>query len=158
MRVVSSDVLTVFPTNPYWQPGRADGARAAALAVELAPVSPRMVPVPTEPRWHARVVFVDCGSNLEAVCCRRCRASLELTWWAEAVDAGAVDGFEDLEVPMPCCEATLSLNDLDYRWPCGFARFDVAIWNPERDWLEERDLAAIGAVLGHSVRQVRAHY
>jgi hypothetical protein len=80
VRVVCSDVLTVFPTDPYWQPGRADGARAAALAVELAPVNPRLVPVPTEPRWHAGAVFVDCGSNLEAVGCRRCGNSLELTW------------------------------------------------------------------------------
>jgi hypothetical protein len=59
---------------------------------------------------------------------------------------------------MPCCGTTLSLNDLDHRWPCGFARFDVAIWNPERDRFEERELAAIGAVPGHPVRQVRARY
>jgi hypothetical protein len=155
---VSSDVLTVFPTDPYWQPSRADGTRAAALAAELAPVGRRTAPVRTEPRWHEGVVFVDCGSNLESVGCRLCGTSLELTWWSEAVDARAVGGFEDLEVLTPCCAAAHSLNDLDYHWPCGFARFDVPIWNPERDWLDERDLSAIGKVLGHPVRQVKAHY
>jgi hypothetical protein len=61
-------------------------------------------------------------------------------------------------VALPCCEVTLSLNDLDYRWPCGFTRFDIAIWYPERRWFDEQDLGAIGRVLGHQVRQVRAHY
>jgi hypothetical protein len=46
---------------------------------------------------------------------------------------------------------------LDYHWPCGFARFEIAIWNPERTWFDDEDLAAIAKALGHPVKQIRAH-
>ncbi|GAA3805678.1 hypothetical protein GCM10022206_50400 [Streptomyces chiangmaiensis] len=39
----------------------------------------------------------------------------------------------------------------------GFARFEIAIWNPERAWFSDKELTAIGDVLGHPVQQVRAH-
>ncbi|MEV5348023.1 hypothetical protein ACIG54_35730 [Streptomyces achromogenes] len=34
----------------------------------------------------------------------------------------------------PFCVATTSLDALDYDWPCDFARFESAIWNPGRYW------------------------
>ncbi|WP_030677653.1 hypothetical protein [Streptomyces cellulosae] len=51
----------------------------------------------------------------------------------------------------------VSLDALDYDWPCGFARFEIAIWNPERAWFSDEELTAIGHALGHPVQQVRAH-
>jgi hypothetical protein len=39
----------------------------------------------------------------------------------------------------------------------GVARFEIAIWNPERAWFNDEELTPIGEALGHPVRQVRAH-
>ena len=57
----------------------------------------------------------------------------------------------------PCCGIATSLGALDYDWPCGFARFEIAIWNPERAWFSDEEPAAIGDALGHPVQQIRAH-
>ncbi|MFF3420587.1 hypothetical protein ACFYW9_38905 [Streptomyces sp. NPDC002698] len=46
---------------------------------------------------------------------------------------------------------------LDYDWPCGFARFEIAVRNPERLWFSEDELTALGDRLGHPVKQIRAH-
>jgi hypothetical protein len=46
---------------------------------------------------------------------------------------------------------------LDYDWPCGFARFEVAAWNPSRDWFTDDELALFADALGHDVRQIMAH-
>ncbi|OLZ69501.1 hypothetical protein AV521_18505 [Streptomyces sp. IMTB 2501] len=48
------------------------------------------------------------------------------------------------------------MNDLAYDWPCGFARFEISIWNPGRSWLSDSELAAVGEALGYPVRQILA--
>ncbi|MFF2511501.1 hypothetical protein [Streptomyces sp. NPDC058086] len=42
-------------------------------------------------------------------------------------------------------------------WPCGFARFEIAVWNPARLWFSDEELTVLGDALGHPVRQIRAH-
>ncbi|MFD6296070.1 hypothetical protein ACFWFU_14810 [Streptomyces sp. NPDC060235] len=47
---------------------------------------------------------------------------------------------------------------LDYDWPCGgFARFEIAIRNPERLWFSEDELTAPADRPGHPLKQIRAH-
>jgi hypothetical protein len=67
------------------------------------------------------------------------------------------EGFDNLIATVPCCGGQSSLNDLEYEWPCGFARFELALWNPGRGWLTEQELSAIAQALGHPVRQILAH-
>ncbi|WP_158079535.1 hypothetical protein [Actinomadura sp. CNU-125] len=50
-----------------------------------------------------------------------------------------------------------SLDALEFDWSCGFARFEIAVWNPERIWFGEEEMAALAKALGRSVRQIRAH-
>lgn len=65
--------------------------------------------------------------------------------------------FEDLMVDAPCCGGRTSLNNLHYEWPCGFARFELALWNPGRGWLTDEELSALARALGRPVRQIFAH-
>src|SRR5262245_9441285 len=86
------------------------------------------------------VRFVDQGSNFESVACPKCGTKLDIDWWNMAMTrACGVDAdvevwdnglfsedepmFTNLTVTVPCCGSTLSLNDLHYDWPAGFARF-----------------------------------
>lgn len=73
------------------------------------------------------------------------------------LEAHCADGFATLAVTVPCCGAATPLDVLDCHWPCGFARFEIAIWNPERTWFDGDDLTAIADALGHPVKQIRAH-
>jgi hypothetical protein len=58
---------------------------------------------------------------------------------------------------VPCCDALVSLNDLTYDWPVGFARFELEAWNPQRGWLTDEELLQLSTVLDCQVRQIMAH-
>jgi hypothetical protein len=66
--------------------------------------------------------------------------------------------FATLEVATPCCGEAMSLNDLRYDWPAGFAHASLTVAEPQREWLDETELAQVAADLGHPVRQVMVHY
>lgn len=105
---------------------------------------------------HKMPRFIDCGSNLESVCCPVCGSPLEFDWWGERMESAARDDFASLEVQMPCCGKISSLNDLRYHFPCGFACTELALWNPAREPSTE-DIAGIEERLGTPVRVIRAH-
>jgi hypothetical protein len=83
--------------------------------------------------------------------------SIDTEWCADLLEAHSADGFATLAATVPCCGAATSLDVLDYHWPCGFARFEIAIWNPERTWFGDADMAVIASALGHPLKQIRAH-
>ena len=154
---VSEDVLSIIPTDPAWQPDRSAGERAAALAADLAPGLPGGVDVAIDTTWHEALTVVDCGANLERIGCPHCGTEIDTEWWNDLIEAHSEIAFATLAVKVPCCDAATSVDALDYDWPCGFARFEIAVWNPARDWFSDEDLATIADALGHPVRQIRAH-
>ena len=100
--------------------------------------------------------FIDCGSNLESICCPVCNRQLEFDWWGEQMDIAARDNFACLEVLLPCCGKGCSLNDLQYYFPCGFASAELEFWNPVGEPSAE-DIAWLEELLGTQVRVIRAH-
>ncbi|MFG2364252.1 hypothetical protein ACGFY3_21775 [Streptomyces mirabilis] len=154
---MSDDVLSVIPTDPYWQPERAAADRTAALVADLAPGLPEGVDVEIDVDWYDTPAVVDCGQNLMRIRCPRCAASIDTQWWGDLLETHCEDGFGTLAIEVPCCGAATSLDALDYDWPCGFARFEIAVWNPERLWFSDEELTVLGDALGHPVRQIRAH-
>ncbi len=153
---MSDDVPSVIPTDPNWQPEPAAGARAAALMETLVPGAPGAVEVDIDVTWQDMLAFVDCGQNLERIGCPHCGNEIDIEWWGGLMDAHE-EGFATLAVTVPCCGTATTLDVLEYDWPCGFARFEIAVWNPERIWFTDEELTALAEALGHSVRQVRAH-
>jgi hypothetical protein len=154
---MSDDVLSVIPTDPHWQPDRPAADRAAALVTEMAPGLPDGADVEIDVIWHDVVTVVDAGENLEKIVCSLCGGSIDLGWWADLLEVHCESGFATLSVEVPCCRGETSLEALEYEWPCGFARFEIAIWNPERSWFDAEELALLADALGHPLRQVRAH-
>ncbi|WP_037912578.1 hypothetical protein [Actinacidiphila yeochonensis] len=154
---MSEDVLSVIPTDPLWQPERSAGERLAAVLAELAFGLPSEADVEIDITWHDVVTAVDCGANLERIGCPLCGDSIDAGWWEDLLESHADDGFATLAVDAPCCGGATSLDALLYDWPCGFARFEAAVWNPERTWFGDEELALLGSLLGHPVKQVRAH-
>ena len=95
---------------------------------------------------------------MEDAFCPRCGGAIGMDWFWELLHAEVAVG--DLGVTVPCCGAALSLSALRFEAPIGFARFEVSVRNWSRGaWeLSGEELAAAGAVLGHPVTQVHAHY
>ncbi len=151
--MVSDDVLIVIPTDPHWTPP--EGAPERALAVLRSVVGEADE---YAAQRHTTIMFVDCGQNLQRIRCPNCRAEVLLEWWQDLMERIWQVGFTDLEVRMACCRATVSLNDLDFDWPAGFALVEVWARNPQLvQSLDVQALARLGEALGHPVRQIRAH-
>jgi hypothetical protein len=105
---MSDDVLSVIPTDPYWQPDPAAGARAAAIVESLAPGAPMAVEVDIDVTWHDAPALVGCGQNLERIRCPLCGAEIDTGWWGDLMDVHDEDGFTTLAVEVPCCAAATS--------------------------------------------------
>jgi DNA-directed RNA polymerase subunit N (RpoN/RPB10) len=119
-------VPRVIPTDPFWFPP--PGAEAPL-------------------HRYASIAFMGPAEPFTAIGCPACGAPLDEAWWRERMDAGydrARDAYEVLTVTTPCCERLVSLNDLAYDPPAGFARVELAA----------DDLARAAAALGHPVRAV----
>lgn len=107
---------------------------------------------------NEHVEFVPAMGNFESVLCPECGSLLDNNWWAQAMDATyGDDGFANLDVKLPCCGAIASLNDLDYRWPQGFARFVLTAFEPNAADLEDCQMAEIEEILRCKLRKVWAH-
>ncbi|AKN72588.1 hypothetical protein QR97_24990 [Streptomyces sp. PBH53] len=160
---MSENVLSVIPTDPYWQPAPDAADRAAALVLELVSGSadddhadPDAVELDID--WHESLTPVDCGQYLTSIRCPHCNGPIDPEWYRNLLDAcdERGDGLPTLDVTTPCCTTPTSLDRLDYDGPCGFARFEIATWNPQCSSLTSGELAAVGRALGHPVRQILA--
>ncbi|MBL7259269.1 hypothetical protein [Paractinoplanes lichenicola] len=162
---MSVSFIRLIPTDPEWQP-TADAAAGAVRYVAGLFAGPGDRVEAVEPVFYDRVALIDGGEYMAEVFCRRCGAALGLDWFWELLLArhpGLADGdprIGNLEVTVPCCGAALSLPELRYEDPIGFARFEVSA----RDWtraeweLSDEELAEVGRLLGHPVTQVQTRY
>ncbi|WP_262286770.1 hypothetical protein [Micromonospora sp. MA102] len=157
--------LRVIPTDPEWQPTSEAAARAAKYIADLFAGPGNHVEV-VEPVFHERITLIDGGEYMEEVFCPRCDAAIGLDWFWDlliARNGGRRVGeptIDDLGVTVPCCGAALTLLQLRFEAPVGFARFEVSAMNwTRRVWdLSDGELAAAGDILGHPLTQVHAHY
>lgn len=100
--------------------------------------------------------FIDCGSNLERIECPLCGSKLDFDWWGKAMDRAWENHFLSLETELPCCGKTISLNDLNYDFPCAFASCAIIIMNPTV--IVEKDVFRhVEDMLGTEITVVKAH-
>ena len=149
---MSENILRLIPTNPLYVPSADAQNQACALLASLLPEGDVHLTV-TE-----KISFIDQGSNFERVLCPGCGAMVPMEWWSQEMDrAYDASQFQDLSVMLPCCQTPSSLNDLDYDWPAGFARFRLEARSPSGDLTPEQ-LSLFASLLGCSVRKIWAHY
>jgi hypothetical protein len=148
---MSDNYLRFIPTDPEYVPEARDAARnlLAALLPDAQKVKASL---------HDEVQFVDCGTNFEKILCPRCRARIDMDWWSDSMRNALHVKFRQLEVTLPCCHEPASLNDLDYRWPMGMARFVLEAMNPNVRELSPEGLEQLEQLLGCRLRAIWAHY
>lgn len=110
---------------------------------------------PIEIKCSRTPVFVDCGSNLERIVCPKCGTELSFNWWSKAMGRLNESEFILLETKLPCCGKIISLNDLKYYFPCGFACCEIDILNPICDF-GDYIIDSIQKILGINVRIIKA--
>jgi hypothetical protein len=151
---MSSSLLRIIPRDPAYVPSASARKQACAILKRLVPEAEDVQAI-----VHEGIEFVDQGENFEEVRCPSCKKRLDTDWWREAMVAAGDSDFTDLTVRVPCCRSQVSLNDLDYRWPAGFARFVLEASEPAlAGVLDDRAVAQIEAVLGQPVRQILTRY
>jgi hypothetical protein len=147
---VSDSYLHIIPVDPNYVP---DAEHAGAATRDFAKLIGGAADISTETTDDVR--FVDSGVNWEGVFCPRCRADLD-DWWSGAMHEAAALDFRTLTARLPCCGASVSLNDLDYPWPVGFARWSLTARDPARHDVKDTDLESLSEALGCEVCIVRA--
>lgn len=150
---MSVTLLRLIPTDPGYVPNTPQQQAGQALLTTVVGGLAQVSSVVKE-----EVGFVDCGENFERVSCPRCSASLVEPWWGEAMDKAYLSRFRDLAVILPCCGAVCSLNDLNYDWPAGFARYVLEVKSPEVAELDGQQLRALEEALGCRLRIIWARY
>lgn len=149
---MSDDVLKLIPMCPNYVLSKDILGQAVKLAREFFPQAEDVSARVTE-----KTSFIDQGQNWERVRCPRCGTVIADSWWKKAMDAAHESGFVDLDARVPCCGTTISLNDLCYEWPAGFARTVIEIRNPGKE-LAVQERKELEKVFGYKLREIWAHY
>jgi hypothetical protein len=150
---MSDNFLRLIAADPAFVPEAAAAEKARAYLTRLVPDADCVSATITE-----RIQFVDQGANFERVSCPECGSALPEDWWSDAVEHASETAFASLDVSVPCCGRTVSLNELDYEWPAGFARFVLEAMNPNVRDLDEEEVASLALILGTTLRRIWAHY
>lgn len=150
---MSDNWITLIPKDPQHVPDSVRRVRARNRFAEIAPDSDQI-----EIKVSDQIAFFDCGSNFERVCCSSCGAEVLSEWWQERMDRDYSDGgFQLIQFAMPCCHAKLTLDDLSYEWPQGFARFALDAMNPSIGKLNEEYKIEFEEILATRLRVIYQH-
>lgn len=146
---MSDNWITLIPEDSRAVPDAAKQRRARDRFVEIAPKADEI-----EISALDKVEFFDCGENFERICCPSCSAEIAVEWWQDRMNEDYGDGFKLAKYSTPCCDSKLTLNELDYRWPQGFARFALAAMNPNIGRLDDKHKLEFEAILGAKLRVI----
>jgi hypothetical protein len=154
---MSDFYISVIPTDVNWQP-TTEAAQQAEAFVRAAFPDPDGMQQDITVEFHDHITAIDAGQSLHRITCPRCAQEISVDWYADLLEQTEGE-FDTLDVTVPCCHTALTLDTLTYDWPCGFARFEIAVANPVRPNYEftTDELATLATILGHPVRQILAH-
>lgn len=156
---MSDSHVRLIPTDRDWQPEPAAAAAATAYVAELLLGSGDDVERVVN-QFYERVTLIDAGMYTTRITCPRCAANIAMDWLGDLVRQNGGMSFEHVDVRVPCCNAVVELDGLQYDEPIGFARFEISAMNPTRAQgeLDAGELARVTDLLGHPVAQIVAHY
>ena len=149
---MSTNILNLIPEDPAFVPAATAQREATQLLNGFLPGAREIAAT-----VHDDIIFVDQGGLFETVSCPACGVEWTTPWWQDAMDESYRSHFRNLLVTAPCCGTPVSLNELRYDRPAGFARFVLRAEAPWHDLTEEQQ-AAISAVLGCRLRKIWARY
>jgi len=167
---MSDNWIHLIPVSPDFVPRPPNIDRAIPIVAEAWPtLQPRVLRTKKaefERSWPDVVIqvvvrdeieFVFGMENFEGAFCPFCGTRIDDHWWGDAFDHASKIEFRDLAIVSPCCGRSTNLNDLDYRFPAGFARFSLSVHDPNLEGFSSTLFRRIGEALGSEIRQVWEH-
>lgn len=148
---MSTNILKLVSITPQYTPSAIQQQEAKEFIASRFPQAEVEVTV-TE-----TVQFIDSGTNFTKVACPVCKNEIDLNRWQELMDKAYQTQFADLLISCPHCAATTTLDDLEYEWPVGFARFIIEVRNLDND-TDSNALSFLEQVLRTKLRKIWAHY
>lgn len=150
---MSESNYKLIPISPDYVPDASARERARERFTSFVPNARQVTAEVSE-----HVEFVPSMGNFETVSCSACGATLDNDWWLRAMDAAYAQSlFADLSVTLPCCGAVSSLNDLNYYFPQGFARFILSAFEPNIFDLEDWQVRELEDLIGCTLRKIWVH-
>lgn len=148
---MSDHWLRYVPQDPRYRPTDQQARAAEELLASFLPESDDV-----RSEFQEHTVFFDPGSNWSGVLCSSCGADAE-SWWSDAMRSAAAANFTDLTRVAACCGTLVSLNNLNYAWPCAFGRYALAAKNPKKKGLTLAQTRRLADALGCGVHEVPVH-
>jgi hypothetical protein len=73
------------------------------------------------------------------------------------MDTAGASEFKNLSITTPCCGHSTTLNDLNYVWPAGFARFVLEVRSPNIKQTTPEQDQTLSEALGLELRKIWVH-
>ncbi|SRR6266545_1563411 len=141
-------IISLLPRDPWLIPNEAAHQQAVDRLVSfVGEVDEIHISISETP------IFIDPGVGLTHVTCPSCQHRFTTSWQA-IVDWAAEQHFRTLDIVMPCCRTSVSLNDLQYDCPAGWARFDIEAVNPKVAQLSIEQMRELEQILDCPMRQL----
>jgi len=153
---MSDNWFVVIPSDPEFRPNKDATSKAKQVFCAIAPLAEEIaVEHDADP-----IRFFDCGGNFSRTLCPGCGAEIATDTWHRFMDTdfdATTRGFTLNRHETPCCQTQVTVNDLTYDWPQGFARFGFSAMNPDRDPLNPDEVARLETALGCPIRVIYRH-
>ena len=149
---MSDNILKLIPTQPEYVPDKDAQFAAQELLGRFVGSEHEVLAYTTQ-----QVEFVDAGANFDSLSCPACGQLISGEWWSAAMSKANESAFTHLNVVTPCCQTQTSLNDLNYNWAQGFARFVLQVRNSGIATLDKFVLNQLETILGCKLRVIWAH-
>ena len=150
---MSDNWITIIPQDPLHVPDEEKREATLRHFRDIAPDSDEI-----EIKLSEKIRFFDCGANFSSISCPSCGNEIEMEWWQDRMSDDFQEGEFRLEkYEAPCCRAPVSLAELKYDWPQGFARFGLDAMNPNIGELSESHRKEFEDLLGTKLTFIRRH-
>ena len=150
---MSDSWIAIVPVDADFVPDPATHEVALEFFRQIAPDVEEV-----EIKLTDQIQFFDCGANLEQIICLCCDREISIDWWQDRMeDDHNGHGFRLAQYSTPCCEASVSLNELRYDWPQAFARFGIDAMNPNIGQLPDEQRREFERILGTPIRIIYQH-
>ncbi len=150
---MSESYAVVIPADP--KAAMPETAEAVREALERIVGSDR-----SRIKDYGKLQFIDCGGNFESLACPACADKIELDVWSGWMDEDwhGKEGFHLHRHATPCCGEGVTLNDLIYFLPQGFARWFVSAYDTAHGPLTDAETRTLSELAGMPLRAIYQHY
>jgi hypothetical protein len=147
---MSDNYVIVIPDLPNFVPNQINQSKGISYFRSIAPLETDIKTL-----VNNQIHFIDCGENFENIKCPFCSTNISIETWQSwmGMDFDG-KGFILNWHKMPCCAANLTLHELNYSFPQGFARFQLIAMNPNIGRLSENQLAKFAQILECPIRVI----